>query len=307
MTKEPLSEKSGESPETGHCPLAPSSATNSGLSACHAPAGAPGLPYGAAGLKRRRRRTWRGWAGAAIAGVGLVLLATLVLLNIRPGWYRPLNPTSKAVLNHAQEAQMSVFRLRNEALNPRLRRITWRITQNQVNSLLAVVYQGADGVSPRRHPASLVRPFVRFTNGRITLAVLDRQWIAGAVIAVGIDVHTWTGKKNPMAKIRIDDLHVGLLPLPRSLLIDRLENMLPHLGPPLGRIIAVYAGSGYARVMTPQILARLAALLKGKPFPLELRINHRNIVVRKILLRAAHVNSRGKRVPAALTVEFTPP
>ena len=295
MTEQSLPGKSGESTKTSHPPPPPVSA-------------ADGVSVGGTSTrKRRRRRTWRGRLGAAAVLVSLVLLAALVLPSVRPGWYRPLNPTSRAVLNHAQEAQMSILALRNEAQNPRLRRITWRITQNQVNSLLAVTYQGADGVSPRRHPASLVRPFVRFTDGRITLAVLDRQWPTGAVLAVGIDVQTLTGATAPLAKIRIDDLHAGLLPLPRSLLIDRLKSMLPRLGPSLGRIIAVYAGSGYARVMTPQILARLAALLKGKPFPLELRVNHRNIVVQKLQLQAAHVDSRGQRSPAALTIEFSPP
>ncbi len=251
-------------------------------------------------------RTWSGGLLLAALAIGLLLAGVVLLAAASPSWYQPLNPAANTVLNDATQAQAALLDLRNQAQNPRWRRLVWRITQDQMNALLAVTYSAADSGAARQHRPGdvLARPFVRIANHRLILAIHDRRLPGAGIISVTITIHTSPNGPAPQAHVRITGLRVGLLPLPPSLLTHRLAAALPRLEPSLYRMLAVYLGRRYARDMAPQMLRRSADFLHGQPFPLELRVHGHGLVLRRLDLRGGHINRRKRWAPAALTVEL---
>ncbi len=257
---------------------------------------------------RYRPKSATGWVLAVVVLIFLVLAGAVALMMLPPGWYRPIHQMNDAVYNQADHAQASLMALRNQLRDPHPGTITWTVTQRQVNSLLAVAYgvPTKSGASSH-HPGGLTDPYIRFSDNQITFAARDRRLPGNAVASVGlrIDLHRGTGAA-PQARITIDALRIGNLPLPPSLLTDRLKAVLPRLAPVVRKIIDVYAGPRYATEAAPQIVDSIAAVVSGKPFPTELRFNDRRLVVNKLAIHGPYVDASGQHRSAALTFELVP-
>ena len=268
-----------------------------------------GRPRGGSAFSRGRYRpkSSTSWILAVLILIGLICAAVTALMILPPSWYRPIHTMNDAIYNQADHAQASLMALRNKLRKPNAGTITWTITQRDINSLLAVAY-GVEKKSKTPHnPGDLTDPFVRFTDNQITFAARDRRIPGRPVASAGVNVIlTSSSGSPPQAHITINSLHVGDLPLPPSLLMDRLKTFLPRLAPVVGKIIDVYAGPRYARLATPQIVQSVAAIFSGKPFPTELRLNNRKLVIDKLIIRGPSVDAAGHAQPAALTFELVP-
>jgi hypothetical protein len=237
----------------------------------------------------------------------LIIAAAVALMLLPPGWYRPIHTMNDAVYNQADHAQASLMALRNQLRNPHAGKITWTITQREVNSLLAVAYGVPAKTKSVHHPGGFTDPFVRFTDNQITFAARDRGVPGNAVASVGVRIElSRNGHSIPQAHITIDSLKIGNFPLPPSLLTSRLKTVLPRLSPVVRKIIDVYAGPRYANVAAPQIVHSVAAIFSGKSFPTELRLNHRRLVVDQLIIHGAELDASGRRQPAAMTFELVP-
>ncbi len=257
--------------------------------------------------RRYRPKSSTAWILAVLVLIVVIFAAVIALIILPPSWYRPIHTMDDAVYNQADHAQASLMALRNKLRKPDPGTITWTISEHEINSLLAVAY-GVDKKSKTRHnPGGLTDPFVRFTDNQITFAARDSQLPGHPVASAGVNVRLIsTAGAPPLARITINSLHVGDVPLPPSLLTDRLKTFLPRLAPVVENIIDVYSGPQYARLATPQIVQSVAAIFSGKPFPTELRLNHRKLVIDKLVVRGPSVDATGHAQPAALTFELVP-
>ena len=256
---------------------------------------------------RYRPKSTTSWLLAVLILVGLIIAAIAALMILPPYWYRPIHTMNDAVYNQADHAQASLMALRNKLRDPHPGAITWTITQREINSLLAVAYGVPKKSKTQHNPGGLTDPYVRFTDNQITFAAQDSRVPGNAVASVGVNVKlTSTVGSPPQATITINSLRIGNFPLPPSLLTDRLKAVLPRLAPVVQKIINVYAGPRYARAATPQIVNSVTAIFSGKPFPAELRLNHRKLVIDKLVVRGPSVDASGRRQPASLTFELLP-
>ncbi len=269
---------------------------------------------------RRSRLKWLLWIllGGS-AGILIILIVAYLLLDNRPSWYQPLRLTQPGVMHLADQAQHRLLNLRNEAQNPRSGVITWTITQGQVNALLATAFQHTGARTPGAQPRvkrAVRDPFVRFTNGHVTVAASSPQAPGSGVFSITISVQTLARNNvspgtaapgaQPIGRIAINSFRLGTLPLPTSFLTNRLQAFLPSLAPSIHRMVDNYAGPQYANSATPQILSVLASALRGKPFPMAFQFNRRRMVIRRMSVQGRHKNRSGVTTPAAFTVVFSP-
>lgn len=268
--------------------------------------------------RSRARWVWRILL-AGVAAVLVLVLISYVLLTSRPAWYQPLRLSQPGVMHLADQAQHRLLSLRNEAQNPRSGVITWSITQGQLNALLATAFQqtGARAPGAPTNSNRAVRdPFVRFTRGHITIAATAPQIPGSGVFSVTISVQTLkpsgapvgtSGRhETPVGRIAVNSVRLGSLPVPSSLLVNRLQAFLPSLAPSIHRMVDNYAGPQYARSATPQILSVLAAALRGKPFPMAFQFNRRRMVIERMSVRGRYKTKSGVTMPASFTVVFSP-
>ncbi len=241
-------------------------------------------------------------------GAGLVLgfILLLVLLAASPpGWYRPLNPMDRGVRDYASHAQASCVALHDELQNPRLKNITWRITQDEVNALLAVTLENIQQGHRRQTAAAMSNPFIRFENNTVILAVQNNQLPLHPVVSLAMSVQMMphAGKVPSTARIQIQSLHIGLLPAPKSIVVRKISGRLQGIHDALQRLVALYVGAAYARSNTPKLMGWLRSVLTGRPFPLN--IQYRRLMIKRIIIRGRHPGPRGNMEPPELTIELS--
>src|SRR5437016_2717995 len=83
-------------------------------------------------------RTLRGWLAASLTALFLVLSISWALSRATPPWYQPLDPSADTVIDDADRTQRLLLDLHNVVERVPLGEQTWTITQDQVNSLLAI-------------------------------------------------------------------------------------------------------------------------------------------------------------------------
>ncbi len=247
-------------------------------------------------------KTPLGWLVIAIVVSLLLIAICAALVAWTPGWYNPLPSNSKRVFNLADSAERELMRLRNEVGNPGRHQVVWSITQDQINSLLAVRYPTSSAPAPK---SGLAGPFIMLSRGRITLAIRDYRLPFHSVASVCVRIHTSRGaasKKNspPDARIQLDSVHIGLIPIPRSNVLGALHQRLTQFGPLIRSTLARYAGSRYARAQTPRILKYIQNAMRGKPFPLTLQAGGRTLELARISIRGAYGTAAGVEKPARI-------
>ena len=231
-------------------------------------------------------RTFTGWLLTILVALLIIWAATWLLMLSAPPWYRPMNPNGNWTQHEAGQAQAALLNLHNSAQNPAVSHITWRITAPQINALLSLAYgQTAGAANPASAKTGRFQdPFVRLQNGKVTIAATVHTVIGNSVASVTISVAGLAQRRRqpPMGQIRIQSLHLGLAPLPPSLITSHLSGVLPRLAPSIQRMIAMYAGARYARTAAPQVLASLQDILAGKPFPLTISFRYRRVTITEI-------------------------
>lgn len=256
--------------------------------------------------------TLTGWLLSILTGLLLLWLVTWLLMLKTPLWYRPPDPSSKSTFNQADRAQAALLNLRNHVQDPDLTLISWRITQPEINSMLAVAYSQATQRTAPVHKSQgnftrFSQPFVRLEHGSITFAAKVHTFIGTSVASLTMSVHTIHSSTvgSPMGRIRVDGLHLGLAPLPPSLITNRLSSLMPGMTSSIKRMVAMYAGAGYARTATPQILNSIRDILQGKPFPLTIAFRYRHVTITSIRILGRHIDSNGVLQPAEIQINIT--
>lgn len=259
-------------------------------------------------------RTFTGWLLTLLVLLFILWVVTWLSMLATPPWYRPMNPNSQLTQHRAGQAQAALLNLRNSAQDPTISRITWRMTASQINSLLALAYGQTSGSARPAGPAvskshGFQAPFVRLQNGKITIAAVVHTAIGNSVASVTISVTTLPHSMTqpPMGHLVIESLHLGLAPLPPALITSRLSDVLPRLTPSIQRMIAMYAGAGYARTAGPQVIASIRDILAGKPFPLTISFRYRRVTITNIQVLGAHTSVAGgirRRRPAEILIKL---
>src|SRR3954471_7940494 len=82
------------------------------------------------------------WLGRIMWALGLVIVALLtawMMARSTPGWYGPLDPNDDVVNANASRSESLFSELRNDVGRaPFGQDLTWTITQDELNSFLAV-------------------------------------------------------------------------------------------------------------------------------------------------------------------------
>ena len=90
-------------------------------------------------LGRLRLASWRGRFEWLLSVLFVAVLVCWLLARMTPSWYLPLDPTLNSVMDTAQEAQrVLLFESRNTVERVPLGEQRWTITQDEINSLLAM-------------------------------------------------------------------------------------------------------------------------------------------------------------------------
>ena len=239
------------------------------------------------------------WLGIAILLSLLLVLIVAWLVAWTPAWYAPLPAENQHVMNLADRAERTLLKLRNQIGNPARKTVTWSITQNEINSLLAARYAIPPSV---KSSAVFVGPFVRLTNGKITLAIRDMQLPFHSVASVTVAIRTLPAAagKPAEAQVRLDAVHIGLVPVPRAKVLGALHQRLKEVAPVIRQTLARYAGSRYAAAQTPRVLKYIQHAMKGRPFPLTLPAGGRILQLTRIAIEARHTSASGEIVPARI-------
>ncbi|HUO07474.1 MAG TPA: hypothetical protein VM008_04170 [Phycisphaerae bacterium] len=252
---------------------------------------------------RFRRRTWFG-VGLLLGAV--VLLICYCLARSTPSWYQPLNANANDVIDDADVAQNKLrFEIHNTMERVPLGPQQWKITQHQVDSLLAIRFSpAADNPATKAAPPQeplASSPFVLFTPGEVTVGVrspkIPGSDPAGGLLSVSFSVETSTAPDgSPMGAIHIGSAHIGLLPIPRSIVQSKLQSMVPGIAAVAQQTMTYQLGVRDASALMPQVETAIRAIANGEPFPLHFRYDRREVVIQEIRVD-----------DGLLTITFVPP
>ncbi|MGN6370621.1 MAG: hypothetical protein ACTHN5_20400 [Phycisphaerae bacterium] len=270
---------------------------------------APAVPPAGPHRSRFPRFSRRAWLAFSAGFLVLLLLILYLLARSTPSWYQPLDPTANDVIDDADVAQNKLrLELHNTMERVPLGEQEWKITEHQINSLLAIRFtpappppqpDAAKDKSPQPPIAS--SPFVRFSPGKITVAArsprIPGSDPAGGVLSVTFVVESTFGPDGaPMGVIRIDSAAIGNLPIPKSVIESKLKALTPTLAAVAKETITYQLGVRDTAVLMPQIETAIRAVSEGQPFPLRFRYDRRDILIREVRVE-----------DGVLIIHFAPP
>jgi hypothetical protein len=264
-----------------------------------APSPPPTPPKKIARLPYPRSR--RGWIILVGSSLFMLLLITWLLSRATPSWYHPLNPTETAVIDKAEHAQDKFLDLHNALQRTPLGDQRWTVTQDELNALLAVRFNAAtpaptDAVAPPLISA----PFVRFTPGLVTVAARTTKVSAcnanGGVVSASFVVESSTAPDgSPVGHVRLASTHVGNLPIPTSVVQNKIRALAPAIITAANQAITYQFGSK-SGAKVPEIETAIHAIVDAEPFPLLFTYDRRKILVKEIRV-----------ADGSLSITFAPP
>jgi hypothetical protein len=237
-----------------------------------------------------RLHSWLGRAGWALGIALAVIVACWFMSRSTPTWYQPLDPSDSNVNANASRAETLMnFEWRNTMQRVPLGDQTWSITQDELNSYLAVYASRA--LDSAGNPIS--DPYVVFSKNEVTLAARSKHLpgseaqggVGSVTFGIGI-VTDASGMRRGLIQLR--SVHAGLLPVPKSVVETRMREFLP---------VVINAAVDAARTqlgissrenavhdldeVIEQIIRHVA---RGEPFPLEFRAVKKDIVIKELLV-----------------------
>lgn len=242
-----------------------------------------------------RLHTWRGRIGWALGVPLAVVIICWFMSRSTPTWYQPLDPSDSNVSAYASRAETLMnFEWRNTMNRVPFGDQTWSITQDELNSYLAVYASRA--LDPAGNPIS--DPYVVFSKNEVTLAARSKHLpgsegqggVGSVTFGIGI-VTDSSGMRRGL--IQLKSVHAGLLPVPKSVVETRMREFLP---------IVINAAVEAARTqlginsrdnavhdldeVIEQIIRHVA---RGEPFPLEFRAVKKDIVIKELLVEKGKI------------------
>jgi hypothetical protein len=222
--------------------------------------------------------------------VGLLVL-TWALSRMTPGWYQPLSPNEDWVIDNADRAEKLMLDLHNVVQRVPLGEQQWSIRQDEVNSLLAIRFApplNADGSRSAPKVVPLVSdPVVVFTPGKVTVAARStripgsdpRGGVGSVVFSVGIVQDAQDGR---MGLVKLDSVWVGSLPVPRSLVNDRLQAAMPSIIKAVEEAIELQLNTRDTAKIEGYVEQAVRDVTAGNPFPLRYTIDRKQIVIKDL-------------------------
>ncbi len=235
------------------------------------------------------------WRGRFAWCAGLLLISVLVcwlLARMTPSWYLPFDRDNLNVQDTASRAwNLLTWELSNTAEKVPQGEQRWSITQDEINSLLAVkasppMLNGDQLLmNPVRNPVS--DPFVVFGQGQVTLCARMIQLPSGEsqggvgslTYSVGI-VRDAGGQ--PMGLVKLTNVWAGYLPIPRSFVEARLRALVPSITEAVQQIVEFQTGVRENDKMTQMIQQIMQNIGAGKPFPLQYKIDNKEFIIKEL-------------------------
>lgn len=224
-------------------------------------------------------RTLRGWALAFLGGLLLALLVLWWSAARTPGWYRPPAGDDPAVIDAA-----SRFELRSFSNN--VHQI--RVLQNELNAFLAVRYGQYEG--QKAPPIS--GPMVIFSPGAFTICARANK-LPG--IGSGVLALTFTAELLPpdpaaetasRVQIRLRSASLGSLPLPTSMVRQRLAPEILRLAPLIEQatLVSPEAGRRRSDIAPEEISALLGHIAREAPFAVPMKVGRYPVRIESLQL-----------------------
>ncbi len=238
-----------------------------------------------------RPRTWRGWLGAGVGLVFAFVAAAWVLSRITPSWYAPLDPNETWVIDNAERTQNAFLDIHNVIQRVPLGEQKWSITQDEVNSFLAIRFAPPvnNNVDADTHPQlpAISIPCVAFEQGKVSISARasripgadPRGGVGTLVYSVGI---LKNADGNAQGLVRLSGAWMGMLPVPKSIVDSRLQAMVPAIMPAILEAIELQMNSRSTLKVTPDTQALIEAMMRGQPFPLRHTIDRKQLVITQI-------------------------
>jgi hypothetical protein len=250
----------------------------------------PPLPPGLRPPRRRLRflpRTWRGWLLTFFSVVLLVLLGTWLLSRSAPPWYQPLDASDQRVIDLSDRGQAILLDLHNKVQRVPTGEQTWTISQDELNSYIAI--QFARGLDTRGNgaPPLVSAPLVLFSPGRVTVSARTTRLPSpnkdGGVGSLVFDVGTVPSTDGKtMGLVKLTGVWAGCLPVPRSVVDTRLRAMVPTITAAIQQAAQTQfnlrESSQWSRE-ADEVVHKASA---GEPFPLEFKVDRKQLVIRAI-------------------------
>ena len=266
------------------------------------PPASPAVPPAGPRRSPFPRLTRRAWLALSAAFLLAILLVLYLLVRATPSWYQPLDATANDVIDDADVAQNKLrFELHNTMERVPLGEQEWKITDHQIDSLLAIRFSVDPDTTQPKQPQVVSAPFVRFTAGKITVAArspkIPGSNPAGGILSVTFVVDSsFAPDGAPMGVIHIDSAAVGNLPIPKSIVESKLKDLTPTIVALAKETITYQLGVRDAAAIMPQIETAIRAISEGQPFPLRFRYDRRDILIREVRVE-----------DGLLTILFAPP
>jgi hypothetical protein len=264
--------------------------------------------------------TWRGRFAWFLTLLALALFTCWLLARITPAWYRPLDPDDHNVDAAANRAQSLLAELHNAVDRIMSGPQRWAITQDEVNSLLAVKTAppfdatGKRGtLDPSRYP--LTDPYVVFSKDAVTLcaryAKLPGGDAQGGVASITFSVGTVPGEDGSvMGLVKLSGVSAGHLPLPKSALQDRLNANSSGISVLIRQLAQIDLGEREMKDLDPVIQQMVRGAIDGRPFAMEYRSKGRSLAVKELKVEPGRLSVLLVPLPPAASAPvraLTPP
>lgn len=184
----------------------------------------------------QRRPWWRRWRTWLLAGAALLLFGLLLsiwMVYRTPDWYRPIRADDPNVDIFASKAQASLGQLQNNWRNAIVKETTWTITQNELNSLIAVNGEEIRRLTPRY---GVEDPMVSFSPDTVTFSTrmqqIPGQGGRGGIVSLVVTLKTIpprNAETGAKLQVAVRGVWIGSLPLPQWAVRQQLDSMWPSL------------------------------------------------------------------------------
>jgi len=217
------------------------------------------------------------WSGIVLAAIVVVTIAVLYILDSRvPTAYRPAQLGLEERMLVRDRFWHHILQFNQKAHRP----FDWVITERQLNEYLASMEEIEMKVSARARSgrlmerAGIAEPVVAVGDGILTVMLLSTRH--DKVFSADLSL---TFTEEGRLRIRVEQVRIGALPVPRSLVHDRLQQLKGALtqksedlqaakknAPPAGTIGGVSPGDLAA------VLTRVVAAINEEPIPTDFEV-----------------------------------
>jgi hypothetical protein len=217
----------------------------------------------------------------------LVLGGTWLLSRSAPPWYEPLDATDQRVIDLSDRGQAILLDLHNKVQRVPTGEQAWTITQDELNSYVAIQFARALDARAGGEPPVVSAPVVVFTPGKVTVAARTTRLPSpnrdGGVATLVFDVGTVPSTDGKtMGLVKLTGVWAGMLPLPRSAVDTRLQALVPTITAAIQQAAQAQFNLRESTQWTRAAEDVVHKASVGEPFPLEFKVDRKQLVIRDL-------------------------